>query len=147
MEVKLIQPSEALPLRHEILRPNQSLEDCKYPKDYEEESFHLGVFVEDHLICVGSFYLEDHSDVPDGKVYRLRGMATWPEYRGQGAGTHLVSKAEEILSNRNADILWCNARTSAQGYYDRLGFKQAGDVFDLPPIGPHVVSYKEIEKP
>lgn len=146
MRIKQIEAQDTLSLRHEILRPNQTLKECKYPKDHEEDTFHLGAFEQNQLISVGSFYREDHPNVPQGKVYRLRGMATWPEFRGLGAGSEIISKAEEILTQRHADILWCNARMSAQGYYMRLGFIQAGEVFDLPPIGPHVVSYKKIEK-
>ncbi|MCA0972743.1 GNAT family N-acetyltransferase [Halobacillus litoralis] len=146
MEIKTIDAKDTLTLRHDILRPNQSLDDCHYPNDEENDTFHLGVFKDGQLISIGSFYAEHHPDIPDGKSFRLRGMATLPEYRGKGAGTKIISKAMEILGEKNADILWCNARMSAQGYYDHLGFMQAGDVFDLPPIGPHVVSYKKIEK-
>ena len=34
---------------------------------------------------------------------------------------------------------WCNARTSAAGYYEKIGFVIASDEFELPDIGPHVL--------
>lgn len=35
-EVKLINPEMTYSLRHRILRPNQSIEDCMYSTDHEE---------------------------------------------------------------------------------------------------------------
>ena len=146
MEVKRIQARDTISLRHTILRPNQTREDCHYPNDSDQASFHLGVYDEDNLISVGSFYREAHPDVPSGVQYRLRGMATKQEDQGKGAGTMIINKALDLLQSLDADYLWCNARISAQGYYDQLGFIQAGEVFDIPPIGPHIISYKKIEK-
>jgi hypothetical protein len=33
--------------------------------------------------------------------------------------------------------VWCNARTPAVGFYEKLGFSTIGEEFELPPIGPH----------
>lgn len=124
----------------------QTLKECQYSLDDEKNTFHLGVFHREKLISIGSFFSEHHENVPTDLQYRLRGMATLPDWRGRGAGKQIIEQAEKILRRRNADYLWCNARISARGYYDQLNFKQAGETFDLPPIGPHVVLYKEIEK-
>jgi len=43
-EVKLIAPEMTYELRHNILRPHQSMEDCKYAMDYDEGAFHVGAF-------------------------------------------------------------------------------------------------------
>ncbi|MFE5129132.1 N-acetyltransferase, partial [Bacillus mobilis] len=40
--VKNIEGSETYVLRQKILRPNQTLADCKYSSDYETDTFHLG---------------------------------------------------------------------------------------------------------
>ena len=48
--IKIIEAEEAYNLRHEILRPHQSLEDCKYDTDNKDESFHIGAFIDDKLI-------------------------------------------------------------------------------------------------
>ncbi|MBA2173275.1 GNAT family N-acetyltransferase [Halobacillus locisalis] len=146
MEVKRIKAKDTISLRHTILRPNQTREACYYPNDSHQASFHLGVYDQDELISIGSFYRETHTEVPRGVQYRLRGMATKPEDQGKGAGTMVIHKALDRLRSLNVDYLWCNARTSAQGYYDQLGFIKAGEVFDIPPIGPHIISYIKIEK-
>ncbi|EJR46630.1 hypothetical protein IIM_04768 [Bacillus cereus VD107] len=142
--VKHIDASETYLLRQTILRPNQSLEDCKYDSDYETDSFHLGAFLQDKLISIASFSKEIHPDLQTGIHYRLRGMATLPNFRNQRAGGSLILKAEQILQKCAANILWCNARITVADYYKRLGFHEHGEIFEIDPIGLHKVMYKEI---
>jgi hypothetical protein len=59
-EVKLITPEMTYSLRHSILRPNQSIEDCKYETDYEEGAFHVGAFYQGKLISIGSFCMKNY---------------------------------------------------------------------------------------
>ncbi|OIK16179.1 hypothetical protein BIV60_05940 [Bacillus sp. MUM 116] len=44
----------------------------------------------------------------------------------------------------SVDLLWCKGRTTVQEYYMKLGFEAHGDVFDYPPIGPHIVMVKKL---
>ncbi len=103
--VKHIDASETYLLRQKILRPNQSLKNCKYLSDYEIDSFHLGAFLNDKLISIASFSKELYPDLQTGIHYRLRGMATLPNFRNQRAGTSLIRKAEQILQERGASTL------------------------------------------
>lgn len=143
-EVKMINPEMTYAIRHKILRPHQSIEACKYTTDYEEGAFHVGVFYKGKLISIASFCIEKHLDFQFEKQYRLRAMATLEEYRKLGAGKAVVNFAESIIKERNFDFLWCKARTTAQGYYEKLGFRTYGEVFDYPPIGPHIIMYKKL---
>ncbi|PQZ50986.1 GNAT family N-acetyltransferase [Bacillus sp. MYb209] len=142
--VKHIDASETYLFRQTILRPNQPLEDCKYPSDYETDTFHLGAFINDELISIASFSKEIYPDLQTGIHYRLRGMATLPNFRNQRAGSSLIHKAEQILQERNANILWCNGRITVTDYYKRLGFHEHGEIFEIEPIGLHKVLYKKI---
>lgn len=144
--VKNIDGSETYVLRQKILRPSQTLADCKYPSDYETDSFHLGAFINDKLISIASFSKEIYPDLPTGIHYRLRGMATLPEFRNNHAGSSLIQKAEQILQERQANILWCNGRITVADYYKRLGFQEHGEIFEIEPIGLHKVLYKEYKK-
>lgn len=119
-------------------------EACKYTTDYEEDAFHLGAFYEGRLISIASFCIESHPELHAERQYRLRAMATLQEYRKLGAGRAVVSFAESIIKERDFDLLWCKGRTSVQEYYERLGFRAYGEVFDYPPIGPHIIMYKNI---
>lgn len=144
LEVRRITPEMTYGLRHRVLRPHQTLEDCKYDTDCEDNSFHVGAFYDGKLISVASFCVEKHADFPIEMQYRLRAMATLEEFRKLGAGRAVVSFAESILKERNVDFLWCKGRTTVQEYYNKLGFKMHGEVFDYPPIGPHIVMYKKL---
>jgi len=143
-EVRLINPEMTYSLRHNILRPNQSIEDCKYTTDYEEGSFHVGVFYQGKLISIASFCIENLPDFPQEVQYRLRAMATVEKFRRMGAGRQVVSFAEKIIKDKGVEILWCKGRVDAQGYYEKLGFKPHGEVFDYPPLGPHIIMYKKL---
>jgi predicted GNAT family N-acyltransferase len=72
------------------------------------------------------------------RSFRLRGMATHPQYRGQGLGAALLRKCIEQARHAGGEVLWCNARTSAIEFYRRAGFEAVGEEFETPDIGPHV---------
>ena len=46
--------------------------------------------------------------------------------------------AAEAREEEPAGILWCNARTSAIGFYEKLGWRVTSGPFDVPGVGPHV---------
>jgi len=131
-------------LRHSVLRPHQTIEDCKYDTDNKKNSFHVGAFYKGRLISVASFCVENNIDFPHEEQYRLRAMATLEEFRNLGAGRAVVSYAEDLIREKGVNFLWCKGRTTVQGYYNRLGFKIHGEIFDYPPIGPHIMMYKEL---
>ena len=40
--------------------------------------------------------------------------------------------------------VFCNARVPARSFYERAGFHACSEVFELPPIGPHLVMEREL---
>lgn len=145
IEIRKIEPKMTYSLRHSVLRPNQTLEDCKYDTDHEENAFHVGAFFKGKLISVASFCMENHPDFPIEKQYRLRAMATLEDFRRLGAGRAVVNYAEDFIREQGVSFLWCKGRTTVQEYYSKLGFKVHGKVFDYPPIGPHITMYKKLD--
>lgn len=146
MLIKFIRSDETYSLRHDVLRPHKPLSDVMYDTDELEGTFHVGVYIESELISVASFNKEHLAGVDGEKHYRLRAMATLPEYRKLGLGRAIVELGEEKLQEESADILWCKARTEVEEYYEKLGFKPLGDVFDYPTLGPHIVMVKTTKK-
>jgi GNAT superfamily N-acetyltransferase len=142
MRVRFIKAADSHRLRLLVLRPGGSPEDVDFPNDRLEGAFHLGVHIGEHRICVGSFYPEKHPLIKGWKQFRLRGMATHPAFQGQGAGGVLLRFALEHLRAQHADLLWCNARTGAVGFYQRHGFDVLGAPFDIPGIGEHLVMWR-----
>ena len=144
--VKFISAEDTYTIRHKILRPNQGIEDCKYLEDSTESTFHVGAFKNYDLVGIASFYKENHSNLTEDNIYRLRGMATLLEHRGKGVGKALIQFSEEYLNRIGVKSWWCNARTTAFPYYEKLGLKQVGKVFTIESIGPHVLMFKIMEQ-
>ena len=143
-EVKRIELEMTYGLRHRILRPHQTIEDCKSETDYEKNTFHVGAFYQKKLVSVASFCTEEHIDFPYKRQYRLRAMATHEDFRNLGAGRSVVRYAEDLIKEMGYNFLWCKGRTSVQEYYSKLGFTAHGEVFDYPPIGLHIIMSKEL---
>lgn len=145
MEVKQIEAKDTLKLRNEVLRPNKDINTCIFKGDEDEMTFHLGAFNEDELVSVASFYMENTPLLKDNYQYRLRGMATSKSHRKQGMSKALLNTAFPLILRNNVKTIWCNARTSAQGFYEKSGFEAIGDIFDIQDIGPHIVMFKNLE--
>jgi predicted GNAT family N-acyltransferase len=65
-------------------------------------------------------------------------MATDMAVRGSGAGRAMVEDGLQRVGSRGGDLVWCDARTSAAGFYERMGFTVVTEEFEKPGIGPHV---------
>ncbi|HXH29453.1 MAG TPA: GNAT family N-acetyltransferase [Bacteriovoracaceae bacterium] len=122
-----------------MLRPSGTLEDCVFRGDTDEMTFHLGAFVDRRLVSVASFYFEQSPTFPDPYQYRLRGMATLPEYQAQGLSRALLKTAFPVIKQNQCTLLWCNAREKAMGFYTKVGFTSTGEHFSIPQIGKHVL--------
>jgi len=69
--------------------------------------------------------------------WQLRGMATDPRVRGTGAGRALVAHGLVLVAARGGQLVWCDARAAAVGFYARLGFQTVTEEYDLRPVGAH----------
>lgn len=144
MEVKQIEAKDTHDIRHKILRPHGEVEDCLYPGDNDDLTFHLGAYVNDKLVSVASFYMDNHPEIEDEYQFRLRGMATLDEFRGQGMSSALLRTAFPLIKKNHVNMLWCNARTSALGFYKKVGFEEYGNIFEIESIGPHKLMLKKL---
>ena len=67
-----------------VLRPDGTQDDCHFPGDNDELTFHLGALIEKKLVSIASFYFENSPLLPEHQnQFRLRGMATVDEYRSK----------------------------------------------------------------
>ena len=144
MDIKKVAAKEIRPLRNLVLRPNLPIETTFYDLDDNKGTFHLASIMDNTIISIGTFYPENNVQLQTKNGYRLRGMATHPNYRRKSAATKLMEKSFVLLKEKKCDILWCNARLIAVEFYKSLGFKIIGEIFDIPSIGPHYKMYKPI---
>lgn len=109
-----------------------------YALDDHPLTVHPGAFSGERLVGVASLLPE----TPEGEIqtrqWRIRGMAVESDQRGRGCGHQLLEACLHAARTRGGTRVWCNARTTAAGFYDRHGFRVEGDAFSLPGIGPHL---------
>ncbi len=74
----------------------------------------------------------------DGRpACQLRGMAVDPAYERSGIGRKLLEEVEKVAAGNGVKILWANARTTAIGFYKKLGWTVESEEFEIPTAGPH----------
>ncbi len=144
--VEIVGRDLVIPLRWAVLRPGLPVEAAHFPED-DGPAVHLAAESRRDpgepdreqggvIVAIGSIYPEPSPVEAVEPAWRLRGMATDPGARGRGFGTAVLRRAIEIVSDRGARLLWCNARTPAVGFYEHHGLAVHGDEFDTE-VGPH----------
>jgi predicted GNAT family N-acyltransferase len=125
------------PLRGAVLRPGRPVE---ITGDDDAATFHLVArTAEGQVVGVVRFHPNPCRWRPDARsAWQLRGMATEPAVRGQGAGRLLVEEGLRRVAALGGDLVWCDARVAASGFYERMGFSVVTEPYEISPIGPHL---------
>ena len=134
--VEQVRPEITYGLRQRILRPGMAPSEAFFPDDRERSSGHFAAYIEHRIVGVASVLEEPEDDGPG--LWRLRGMAVEPGHRGAGVGAALLERVHDFVARSGGGLLWCNARVSAQGFYEREGFVVVGEPWEETGIGPHV---------
>lgn len=81
---------------------------------------------------------------PPEVFLRLRGMAIHPDHQRKGWGLQFLSDVMHTLRRQHPPetMIWCNARERASSLYERAGFAQHGEHFDIPGVARHVVMWR-----
>lgn len=147
MKIVEINNSKLLwPLRNLVLWQHKRLLECGIDPDLSQSTFHIGATDHDgNIVGTATFIKESNHHFNQTSQYRLRAMATHPSTRGTGLGKQIIEKAIEKLNKNKIELLWCDARLHACGFYERLDFKVVGDIYEVPEIGPHKLMYYPIE--
>ena len=120
LTIKNIQASETWDLRHRVMAPNRPFDSIKLPKD--EEGLHFGLFEEEKLISVISLFIEND-------MAQFRKFATEISEQNKGYGSILLNHIIEESVKNNVKNIWCNARMSAFGFYEKFGFKAISETW------------------
>lgn len=75
------------------------------------------------IACISAVHL-------DAKRMKLRQMAVAAETQGKGIGAALVRFAHTWAREQGYKQITLNARTSAQGFYEKLGYETHGERFE-----------------
>ena len=160
--IRRITPEETIPLRHSVLWPDHPVSHVLLPED--ASGHHYGAFLPHSRtpVAVISAFIDplprsdpDASSEPSGslnaKAARFRKFACDSQHQGKGIGTALLRHVfDAARTEMECGVIWCDARLSAAGWYERRGMRRFGATFfkgdieyvrmkaDLPVRGPLV---------
>ncbi|KAK7990889.1 hypothetical protein PG990_015169 [Apiospora arundinis] len=160
--IRAITPAETHNLRHRVLWPEKPVSYVQLDED--DEGHHFAVFLEgtqpplmppnlpqpeeeetaaaapiapqereEPVSIISIFFAGD--DANPKKVARFRKFATEPKWQGRGVGSALLRYTIVFAVTEGAESIWCDARTSALGFYQRFGLDAEGEQFlkgDVP---------------
>ena len=132
--VRRVAADDIRALRHAVLRPGLPFDATRFEGDELDTTIHLAALVGTAVVGCASWMLSVFADEP---ALQLRGMAVDPAWQGSGIGGRLLRHSEELFRDSPITLRWCNARTSAVGFYERQGWTVVSPVFDIPTAGPH----------
>ena len=143
-DIRPITAEQTRPLRHAVLRPHQRAHELIYDGDGAPDTLHVGAFREGKLVGIASVYREPPPGEDDPSAWRLRGMAVTPALQRTGIGRKLLAASVAHAKANGGTRLWFNARRSAVGFYEKLGYQVQGEEFELHGIGPHIVMWRNL---
>tara|TARA_B100000427_G_scaffold287828_1_gene262654 strand:- start:570 stop:1016 length:447 start_codon:yes stop_codon:yes gene_type:complete len=141
LETRIISSKLTHNIRKKVLWPHITNENYSINVDDYKDTFHLGTFLNEKLISIGTFIKDNNPKFNCKLQYRLRAMATDENYRKIGAGKNLFFKGLEILKNNKIELLWCDARMIAIPFYKSMKMKSLPKTYNIPNIGEHKTMY------
>lgn len=116
--IKQITLNDCLPLRHQVLWPMLTMQECIDPED--EHSIHMGYCINDRVISCLSIF--PHSSTH----HQVRKFATHPSFQGQGIGSTLFTRVLATCKKEGISLISLNARMTAIQFYKKFNFHICG---------------------
>jgi predicted GNAT family N-acyltransferase len=110
-----------------LVRTSVFIEEQRVPMELEfdgldERCHHVLALEDGEPIGTGRLDLDY-----GGKVGRLAVLA---RHRRGGVGRALMERLHEVARARGARKVWCHAQLTAAPFYERLGYRRLGPVFE-----------------
>jgi len=121
LSIEQITPHLTWRLRSDILYPGQYMHDMEMEED--NHGYHFGAFTDNQLVAVVSLFQREND-------WQFRKFAVSDKVQKQGIGRQLLNYITAFVEAEKGTRLWCNARLSATGFYEKFGFTQTGNVFN-----------------
>ncbi|MED4784348.1 GNAT family N-acetyltransferase [Brevibacillus choshinensis] len=113
--IKRIPKEETWELRHRVLWPDKDLSFVQMRED--DNGLHFGLYEGQELVSVLSLFVNGHDA-------QFRKFATLPGEQGKGYGSLLLHHVLLEAASLGATRIWCNARATKAGYYERFGLQK-----------------------
>ena len=137
VSIEQIRPELTWRLRQEVLYPAQKLYEMELDED--NNGIHFGAFTDDELVGIISLFQTD-------KSFQFRKLAISTGYQKMGIGNKLLNRVEDFAASENGTLIWCNARVSAIGFYEKAGYHHTGKLFSKNGFDYEILE-KKIKKP
>ena len=118
------QYQSARALRDAVLRAPLGLPLSADDLQGEADQLHFGLFGDNGelVACVTAIVMSaDHA--------KIRQTAVAPAYQRQGLGRRIMTELEAALAARSFVSLSLHARSTAVGFYEKLGYEAVGDEY------------------
>ena len=142
--VKRIAVSQTYEVRQPVLREGKPIESCFFEGDDLPTTFHYGLFENEKIQGVISVYKNKNILFKETKQAQIRGMAVLEKNQGKGFGRQLILHCEDQMLLQKQQLVWFNARITAVGFYEKMGYAIIGNSFDIKEVGSHYVMYKKL---
>lgn len=129
--------TQMLNLRQEILRDPLNLNLMDEHLEKEKTDILIGAFDEEMML--GCCLLTP----VDKTTIQLRQMAVQNNLQGKGIGGTIMHFAENIARDRGYEKIMMHARSTAEGFYEKLGYHVVGDEF-MEVTVPHFIMEKNL---
>jgi len=154
VEVRRVDSEVLRCVRHKVLWPH--LANSKHAIidiDNSIGAIHLAAFYKGDVVGVASLFNQKCERFPELfislKVRRLRAMGVLDNMRGGGVGALIIQKAIEEMKGDGVDVVWCDSREVAWGFYEMQGFKFGCQIngeelesYQVPNVGLHKIMFK-----
>ncbi|WP_020617243.1 GNAT family N-acetyltransferase [Paenibacillus daejeonensis] len=140
MEIRRVtnqaQLEAAFRIRIEVFVEEQGVPQEDELDQYEEEAEHILVYEGEEP--VGTARLRQVEGVA-----KLERICLLPAYRASGYGRQIIAELERIASEKGWTKAKLHAQEQAKGFYAKLGYEPASDVFMEDGI-PHLIMVKTL---
>jgi GNAT superfamily N-acetyltransferase len=163
-QLRIVNSSAIIDLRHKILRAGMPRESAVFEADELPGTIHVAAFEHspDDSTDQSTAGSHEHSPLDPNRLvgcasinhgtwegqpaWQLRGMAVETHLQRSGVGRLLLLEVERLVRlDQFSRKLWCNARLVAIGFYQRNGWTIASDRFEIPTAGPHHRMIRTVE--
>lgn len=109
-------------IRFEVFVDEQSVPPEIEMDDRDPRCIHVLAYLDEAAVGTARIDVEQA-----GKVGRLAVLA---KYRRQGIGRALMERCHEIAERQGLEQVWCHAQVAAVPFYERLGYRVTGALFE-----------------
>lgn len=120
---------QAARLRYDLFFAEHNLPWSITQQSSQAKYLHAAILRQDTVLAYGQ--LVPNSD----RIYQVCQMVVRPENRSQNLGRTILSFLINLAKKEDATALTLNARLTAVGFYQKLGFRSQGEPFPSNTTG------------